>query len=313
MRTHSIPSSSDTASSGGASGHTSVLLQESIGALGIVPGDIVVDATLGGAGHAKAICALLDESGAFVGFDLDPAAIERAHAALARAKPKVELVEANFRAMEKELSARGIVPTKILFDLGWSGYQLSAGRGFSFLADEPLDMRYGKTELTAQRIVNTWEESSLSDVIYGWGEERYARRIARAIVEARAKRPFETARELGEVVRGAVPPPARRGRLHPATKTFQALRIAVNDELGALEEGLAGAWRALAPGGRIAVISFHSTEDRVVKNVFASWEKEGGGKRLAKKPLAPSREEIRKNPRARSAKLRVIEKSPENI
>lgn len=308
MRTHSISSSSNTASSPEASGHISVLLHESIDALGLVPDDVVVDATLGGAGHAKAICAKLDRRGTFVGFDLDSAAIERAHAALAKVKPQVVLIEANFRTMGTELAARAIVPTKILFDLGWSSYQLSAGRGFSFLTDEPLDMRYGKSLLTAKQIVNAWEESSLADVIYGWGEERYARRIAKAIVESRKSRTIETARELSEIVRAAVPKPARRGRIHPATKTFQALRIAVNDELGALEAGLGSAWKALAPKGRIAVISFHSTEDRVVKNVFASWEKDGEGKRLSKKPLAPSREEIMQNPRARSAKLRIIEK-----
>lgn len=308
MRTHSISSSSNTASSPEASGHLSVLLHESIDALGLVPDDVAVDATLGGAGHAKAICARLGARGTFVGFDLDHAAIERAQAALAGAKPKVILIEANFRTMGGELGARGITPTKILFDLGWSSFQLSAGRGFSFLSDEPLDMRYGKSELTAQRIVNAWEERSLADVIYGWGEERYARRIAKAIVVARVRRPIETARELAEIVRSAVPAPARRGRIHPATKTFQALRIAVNDELGALEAGLSSAWHALASGGRIAIISFHSTEDRVVKNLFASWEKEGHGRRLPKKPLVPSREEIVRNPRARSAKLRIIEK-----
>jgi len=309
MRTHSIHSSSNTASSPEASEHIPVLLQESIDALNLVPDDVVVDTTLGGAGHAKAICAKLGESGTFVGFDLDHAAIERAQVALSGARPRVILIEANFRTVGNELAARHIIPTKILFDLGWSSYQLHAGRGFSFSSDEPLDMRYGKSNLTAQYIVNTWEERSLADIIYGWGEERYARRIARAIVAARAKHPIETARELGEIVKNAVPAAARHGRIHPATKTFQALRIAVNDELGALEAGLSSAWSVLAPAGRIAVISFHSTEDRLVKKTFALWEKSKEGRRLSKKPIAPSREEIIRNPRARSAKLRIIEKT----
>ena len=163
--------------------------------------------------------------------------------------------------------------------------------------------------LTAETIVNTWGEESLSDIIFGWGQERFARRIARAIVERRAVKPFSTASELAEVVRSAVPPPARRGKTHPATKTFQALRIAVNDELGALTEGLTAAWHALLPGGRIAVITFHSIEDGLVKRFFADLEKKGEGIRLTKKPLPPSEKELQENPRSRSAKLRVIEKN----
>jgi 16S rRNA (cytosine1402-N4)-methyltransferase len=171
-----------------------------------------------------------------------------------------------------------------------------------------MSYQTGAHTLTARAVVNSWEESSLADVIYGFGEERFARRIARAIVEYRVQKPIETSAELGAVVRAAVPAPARRGKIHPATKTFQALRIAVNDELGSLEDALTGAWEVLAPHGRIAVISFHSIEDRVIKNRFVSWEKQGLGKRITKKPLVPSREEILENRRARSAKLRVIEK-----
>lgn len=179
------------------------------------------------------------------------------------------------------------------------------------MADEPLIMTYAKEAgaLTAGTIVNEWAEGSLADVIYGWGGERYARRIARAIVEARAHAPIEKARQLAEIVRRAVPPPARRDKTHPATKTFQALRIATNDELGALQEGLAAAWHALLPGGRIAVISFHSLEDRAVKTFFAEREHAGEGKRITRKPLSPSEAECASNPRARSAKLRVAEKT----
>ncbi len=313
MRTHSIPSPGNTASAAGARrlhGHETVLLHESIDALALRPADAVVDATLGGAGHARLICESLGTEGTFVGFDLDESALARTRAALAGTRPRVELVHANFRTMGEALRERGLAADKILFDLGWSGYQLDAGRGFSFLADEPLDMSYatGPHALTARAVVNSWAESSLADVIYGFGEERFARRIAHAIVVARARRSIETSRELGEIVRAAVPAPARRGATHPATKTFQALRIAVNDELGSLEEGLIGAWQSLKSGGRIAVISFHSIEDRIVKNRFVSWEKQGLARRLTKKPLTPSAAELTRNRRARSAKLRVIEK-----
>lgn len=278
------------------------------------PTDTVVDATLGGAGHARELTARLSAKGRFIGFDLDADAIERAREALRGASCAVELVQGNFRDIAGELAARGVHSLdKALFDLGWSSYQLGAGRGFSFLSDEPLRMTYAKDPgpaiLTAERIVNEWGESSLADVFYGWGGERYSRRIARAIVERRARKPFTTARELADVVKAAVPAAYRYGRLHPATKVFQALRIAVNDEMGALESGIRGAWSILAPRGRIAVITFHSIEDRFVKNTFAEWEKRGEGKRLFKKPLPPGREEISRNPRARSAKLRVIEKS----
>jgi 16S rRNA (cytosine1402-N4)-methyltransferase len=318
MRTQPIPSSGNTASSGkthrGSSdagapsheGHVSVLSQESLDALDIQPRDIVIDATLGGAGHATLIADKLGKDGALIGFDLDAAAIARAQKALAKEKARIVLVQANFRTMQDAVPAE-LIPTKAFFDLGWSSYQLS-GRGMSFLVDEPLDMRYGDGVLTARAIVNAWEESSLADVIYGWGEDRFARRIARAIVEARLRRPIETTRDLADIVRSAVPAPARRGKIHPATKTFQALRIAVNDELGSLEAALDAAWRMLAPKGRIVVISFHSLEDRIVKHRFAAWEKKGEGKRLTKKPVIPQPEEIARNPRARSAKLRAIEK-----
>ncbi len=274
--------------------------------------DVVLDATLGGAGHTRELARLLGEHGIIVGIDADPDAIARAEDALRDTRADVRLVEGNFRRLGALLPERGVSRiTKALFDLGWSSYQLAAGRGFSFRSDEPLLMTYGtpeKSALTAKIIVNTWEESSLRDIIAGWGEERFARRIARAIVLRRSERPFETSRDLAETVFQAVPAPARHARTHPATRTFQALRIAVNDEIGALEEGLRAAYDLLAPGGRIAVITFHSIEDRVVKLFFAAAEKSGKGRRLTKKPVIPDESELAENPRARSAKLRVFEK-----
>ena len=294
--------------------HTTVLLHEAIDILSIKPADTVVDATLGGAGHARVIADLLDENGTLIGFDLDEDAIVRAQVALTAVKPRTFLIESNFRNIEAELATRGITTIdKALYDLGWSAYQLEAGRGFSFLRDEPLLMTYGKGDekggLTAATIVNEWGEESIADIIFGWGEERYSRRIAHVIVERRRVQPFTRATDLAEAIKSAVPAAYRHGRLHPATKTFQALRIAVNDELGALKESLASAWKLLAPGGRIAVITFHSIEDRIVKEMFLEFERSGNGTRITRSPKKPSREEIVKNPRARSAKLRVIEKN----
>lgn len=312
-------------------GHRSVLLHEAIEQLAIEPDDTVVDATLGGAGHALAIAQKLDKRGTLIGIDADHDAIVRAQKVLVGARPKVHLVEGNFRNLKAEVDKLGLPRlgkagvahiTKALFDLGWSSYQLDSGRGFSLKADEPLLMTYSKEPgaLTAATIVNEWEEESLADVIYGWGEERYSRRIAKCIVDRRETKPFTTARELAEAIYEAVPPRYRFGKIHPATRTFQALRIAVNDELGSLSQGLAGGWQMLSHGGHIAVITFHSIEDRLVKQTFKQWEEAGEGKRITPKDsklptgqakkffVVPSSDEVKKNPRARSAKLRVIQK-----
>ncbi len=310
MRTRAVKFSSNPVSS---PGHVPVLLHESIAGLAIGKDDVVVDATLGGAGHAHAIANALSKKGTLIGFDVDHDAIERAEKILAGVAPKVHFLEANFRNLGNELPQRGIKRIdKALFDLGWSSYQLAAQRGFSFKSDEPLLMTFAKESkaqgLTAARIVNEWAEESLADVIYGWGEERYSRRIAKAIVERRKKQPFTTAHDLAETIYAAVPWRYRSGRIHPATRTFQALRIAVNDELGALEEGLKAAWQMLKPEGRIAVITFHSIEDRIVKWIFKHWEEQGEGTRITRKPIVASDKEIAKNPRSRSAKLRIIEK-----
>ena len=321
MRTR-FSSSSDSASSSDAEPafakamagkHISVLLHESIEALDIHTSDVVVDATLGGAGHSALIAGKLDALGMLVGFDLDHDAIERARTSLSGSACRTELVEANFRTMGSALAAREIGNIdKALFDLGWSSFQLAVGRGFSFQKDEPLLMTYAsntdESTLTAATIVNEWEEESIADVIYGWGEERYSRRIAKAIVERRRETAFATSKELADFIKASVPTAYRYGRIHPATKTFQALRIAVNDELGSLTEGMQAAWKVLSVGGRIAIISFHSIEDRMVKQQFVAWEKEGAGKRITKKPIIAGAQELSQNPRARSAKLRVIER-----
>jgi 16S rRNA (cytosine1402-N4)-methyltransferase len=289
-------------------GHRTVLLHEAIELLDIQASDTVVDATLGGGGHTREI-ALRAIQGRVYAFDADKEAIERAEK-LFDGDARIHLIHANFRDLRAELQKVGVEQiSKALFDLGWSGFQLSAGRGFSFQSEEPLSMAYDAGQsLTASTIVNEWGEFSIVDILRGWGEERYAGRIARTIVEARAKQPIKTARELAEIIRTAVPKAYAFGRIHPATKSFQALRIAVNDELGALQAGMQAAWELLAPGGRISVITFHSIEDRIVKQQFRQWEDDGKGVRITKKPLIPSDEEIQSNPRARSAKLRVIEK-----
>lgn len=294
-------------------GHKPVLLQEVLHALAIREDDIVLDATLGGAGHARELVKMLGAKGMFIGIDADRAAIERAREALHEAISSVHFIEGNFRDVVSHTGKHEIPHiTKALFDLGWSGYQLVAGRGFSFLKDEPLLMTYvavpSPETLTAETIVNTWKEESITDVIFGWGEERFARQIAKAIVATRKEKPIQTSRELADIVRASVPAFYRKGRISPATKTFQALRIAVNDEMGALKEGLAGAWKLLVAGGRLAVITFHSVEDREVKRLMKEWIADGSGTLLTKSPLRPSREEMLANPRARSAKLRVIEK-----
>lgn len=314
MRTRAFTFSSDPmpADSHERGGHRSVLLEEAIHGLSIREGDIVVDATLGESGHAKRIINALGAKGALIGFDADRDAADMARERLSGSTAEVHIVQANFRFLETEVRALGVTHiSKALFDLGWNTGQLAAGRGFSFQKDEPLLMTYEKEPksgaVTAERVVNTWAEESLIDIFFGFGEERFARKIAKAIVERREEKPFTSAKELGEFLKQIVPGGKKR-KVHPATKVFQALRMAVNDELGAITEGLSGAWRLLEKGGVIAVITFHSVEDRHVKRFFQDLEKKGEGKRVTKKPLTPSVEEIKANPRSRSAKLRIFEK-----
>lgn len=293
--------------------HESVLAEEAVGALRVQKNDTVVDATVGGAGHFAALLSLLGEGGLLIGIDADAAALERARTAYAQdqraARPTAHFAHGNFRNLSNILAGLGIsAVNKALFDLGWSGYQLSDGRGFSFQKDEPLLMRYGEEGMTAEDMVNGLSESELREALTRYGEERFAGRIARAIIAARRRARIRTTGELVEIILGAVPRAYRHQKTHAATKTFQALRILTNDEFGALLEGLSAALNALAAGGRIAVISFHSGEDRIVKNLFAQAVREKRGVLVFKKPVAPSRAEILKNRRARSAKLRVFER-----
>lgn len=288
-------------------------MEEVLAALAVQPSDTVVDATLGGAGHFAGLLAALGEGGVIIGIDADPAAVERGREAYALdrrpERPVAHLVNDNFRNLARILERLGIGRVdKILFDLGWSGYQIAAPRGFSFQNDEPLLMTYGEGGETAADIVNSSSEETLADIIFTYGEERFARSIAHAIVAARGQERILTTGALVEAIETGVPAWYRKGKTHPATKTFQALRIAVNDEIGALHDGLAAALSALAPGGRLAVISFHSIEDRIVKNALRDAAQAGQGT-ASKKPIAPSRTELLHNRRARSAKLRVFERA----
>ncbi len=295
-------------------GHTSVLLDEVMEGLAIVPDDVVVDATIGGTGHFKEMLMQLGSEGVLIGFDADHAAIERATAVVAadtrESRPATHIVEDNFRHLDRVLTTLNVDSiSKALFDLGWSGFQLSLGRGFSFQGDEPLLMTYGNPEssTTAAELVNSLSEKDLADMIYKYGEERFSRQIAKSIVKARGVKPILTTSDLVSAVQHGVPNSYRNGRIHCATKTFQALRIAVNDEFGAITEGLEAAIKHLSSGGRIAVITFHSIEDRIVKNLFRDAAEQGKGIVVNKKVIAPSKEEVARNPRSRSAKLRLFE------
>jgi 16S rRNA (cytosine1402-N4)-methyltransferase len=294
--------------------HDSVLMQEVLETLSIRPSDIVVDATLGGAGHFTKILSALGEGGVIVGIDADPAAVERGREAYANdrrpERPVANLVNDNFRNLSRVLERLNIgTVDKILFDLGWSGYQIAAPRGFSFQNDEPLLMEYGEGGETAADIVNSSSEEDLANIIFTYGEERFARKIAHAIVAARSKERILTTGALVAAINAGTPAGYHERKIHPATKTFQALRIAVNDEIGALREGLSAALQALAPGGKLAVISFHSIEDRIVKNMLRDAVEKGAGTIHPKKPIVPGRAEILRNHRARSAKLRVFERA----
>jgi 16S rRNA (cytosine1402-N4)-methyltransferase len=306
-------------------GHRTVLLHEAVESLSLQKDDVVVDGTLGGAGHALAIVKQLGIGGTLIGVDADSDAVSRARDVLAEALPTsgdalpvsltgngptVLLLNDNFRNLKAALDVHSISKVnKVLLDLGWSTFQLAGGRGFSFMSDEPLSMAYSHQQsFTAETIVNDWQQESIEDVLRGFGDERYAKRIAERIVRERASRRIKTAKELAEIVKAAVPSAYRYGKLHPATKTFQALRIAVNDEFGALQEGMEAAWDLLQHNGRLAIISFHSSEDRIVKHRFAKWARDNEGALVNRKPIVPSDEELRANPRARSAKLRVIQK-----
>lgn len=291
--------------------HATVLLQEAVDSLNLKKGDVAIDGTLGAGGHSEEIARRFGTDVKIVALDLDSDAIARAGERLHETPTDIEFHLENFKNLDVVLGNRQA--NAILLDLGWSSDQFeTSGRGFSFQRDEPLVMTLkrerGEEDFTAADIVNTWDEEDIANVLYGYGEERFARRIAREIVEAREREPIATTADLVKVVMNAVPFFYRRGRIHPATKTFQALRIAVNGELQNLTTALEKGLEALAPSGRFAIISFHSLEDRIVKNFFRDAERDGRVKLITKKPLAPTPAEIAENPRSRSAKLRVIEK-----
>ncbi len=307
--------------------HVPVMLEEVCALAATVhPLSLYVDCTLGAGGHAEALLEAHSQL-CCIGIDADPEACARATARLSRFSDRVSVINAyyddalaNLRsvASAEQMLGAGFwsrcsgtgqrTASFILFDLGLSMYQLGAsGRGFSFLADEPLDMRFSPdAPASAEDFVNQLSELKLADLIFNYGEERYSRRIAHAIVEARKKEHIRTASRLASIVAGAVPSQYRHGHIHPATRTFQALRIAVNDELGRIERALTDALELLSPGAVCAVISFHSLEDRIVKHVFAEKAKTGRFSLEWKKPREPSDAELRRNPPSHSAKFRAI-------
>jgi 16S rRNA (cytosine1402-N4)-methyltransferase len=314
--------------------HVTVLLEEAAEGLKLKKDGLYVDCTLGGAGHSTYIAERLSGNGRLIAFDQDISAIHHAQQVLAPYKEHVTLVNSNFRYLKERLLALE-VPTRngnpqvdgILFDLGVSSPQLDeAERGFSYNLDAELDMRMDQQgDLTAYQIVNEWSESEIARILSEYGEEKFARRIAKNMIYHRSTAPIRTTSQLAEIIKEGIPAAARRTGGHPAKRSFQAIRIAVNDELGALEDALLQAVDCLAPGGRISVITFHSLEDRICKRFFAKFverctcppdfpvcvcrKNENEGLRLVtRKPIVPSGQELEINQRARSAKLRIAEK-----
>ena len=294
--------------------HKSVLLAETVDGLNLKENAVIVDGTAGSGGHSFEIAKRLSGKCTLYLFDMDEDALLRAEGKLKNTGATVFYIHSNFKNIKKELTNKGVTEIDgALFDLGLSSPQLDdSGRGFSFLRDEPLYMTMARDitpeTLTAMDVVNTWSEEHLADIIYGFGEERYSRRIAKAIVDMRMRKKIETTFDLVEAIKNSVPKNYIFGKTHPATKTFQAIRIAVNAELTSITEGVSDAIELLKPSGRCAVISFHSLEDRIIKRMFQEKEKEDTGERITKKPITPSDEEIKENPRSRSAKLRIFEK-----
>ncbi|HBW36099.1 16S rRNA (cytosine(1402)-N(4))-methyltransferase RsmH [Desulfosporosinus sp. BICA1-9] len=305
--------------------HVTVLLNETVNAVVSNLTGRYVDCTLGGAGHSQRILSKLGASGKLICFDQDRQAIQHAEEILGQDE-RVTLINRNFEALEVSLQELDLLPVDgIIFDLGVSSPQLDeAERGFSYMQDAPLDMRMDPSgSLNAREIVNTWSEEALAQLIWKYGEEKWSKRIAQFIVQARHERSLETTGDLVQAIKAAVPAAVRRSGPHPAKRTFQAIRIAVNDELGVLDRVLDQAMRCLDHGGRMGVITFHSLEDRIVKERMRSWlgrctcppelpicrcEAKAIAKVLTRKPILPSEEEVEQNPRSRSAKLRVAEK-----
>lgn len=305
--------------------HVSVLLEECLNGLNIKPDGIYVDGTLGGAGHSSEIVKRLT-TGRLIGIDRDEIALRAAGERLAPYQDRVQLVHSNFCEIASVLDDLGIAGVDgILLDLGVSSPQLDdAMRGFSYMADAPLDMRMDNSApLCAKDVVNTWPQEELKRILYEYGEERFAPAIAAAICRRREEKPIETTFELVDIIRSAMPPAALREKQHPAKRSFQAIRIAVNDELGSVSKALRDAIPRLNPGGRMAIITFHSLEDRIVKNAFAEAARgctcppefpvcicgnKPKVKLVNRKPIVSGENELNVNPRARSAKLRICEK-----
>lgn len=292
--------------------HIPVLLHETIEGLALQPGDNVVDCTVGAGGHSSVILEKTSPDGRLLGFDLDEAALDAARKKLERYGSRAMLVHESYTRVDSVLADRNFGPVQAaLLDLGFSSIEIDdPTRGFSFRFDAPLDMRFDRTQdVTAASIVNGWTEDELAKIFWDFGEERYARKIAEAIVRERRKERITGTFALRDVIAHAVPSFYRHGKIHFATRTYQALRIAVNDELANVREALPKLFDALAPGGRLAVISFHSLEDRIVKEFFKAKAAEGTMTVVTKKPITGSDAELEENPRARSAKLRVAIKT----
>lgn len=306
--------------------HVSVLLNECIENLKIKPDGVYVDCTMGGAGHSKEIVKKLSDKGLFIGFDQDKNAINTAKERLSEYESRVKFVHSNFENIKEELEKIGVYKIDgVLADLGVSSHQLDeAERGFSYMQDAPLDMRMDvRCEFSAYDVVNTYTEDELTKIIKDYGEDNWAKRIAKFIVEERVNKPIETTGELVDIIKKAIPKKARIDGPHPAKRTFQAIRIEVNNELGVITKMINDASSIMNEGGRICIITFHSLEDRIVKNAFkylasdcicpqhlpiCQCNKESEVKIITRKPILPSNEEIEVNPRSRSAKLRVAEK-----
>jgi 16S rRNA (cytosine1402-N4)-methyltransferase len=292
------------------------MVTEVLVALNCRPGRFFVDGTVGEGGHAAAILDRSAPDGILWGLDQDSAALEKAAIRLAHHTSRFHLYHRSYAQLEEILEAAGRKGVDGVFlDLGLSSFQLTySQRGFSFMGDEPLDMRFNPEGAgrTAAQLLKSASQAALENIFREYGEEPRARRLARLVVQTRRKEPFQTTRQLVEIVQQAMGPGRQRGRLHPATRVFQALRIAVNRELDELAAFLDQAPAWILPGGRLVIISYHSLEDRLVKQRLASWERAGVMRRLTRKPLVPSGEEVKRNPRARSAKLRVAEKLATN-
>ena len=307
--------------------HTSVLLHETVDGLNVRPDGIYVDGTLGGGGHAFEVCTRLGDKGRFIGIDQDAAAIEAAGKRLEGFGEKVTIIRSNYRDMKPQLQNIGVDKVDgIVIDLGVSSYQLdTVERGFSYRADAPLDMRMDQRQkMTARDIVNSYSEAELYRVIRDYGEDRFAKNIAKHIVLEREKAPIETTGQLNEIIRRAIPMKIQKTSGHPSKRTFQAVRIELNHELDVLRDSLDEMIDILNPGGRICIITFHSLEDRIVKSAFRKNEnpctcpshfpvcvcgKVSKGKVVTRKPILPSEEEMEENSRSKSAKLRIFERA----